>query len=112
MGTKESRERTGRKRQYDKERRKDPALVRAQRILRDYGLTPEQFIEMEAKQEGRCAICKRKPTGSTPQVSRLHVDHCHLTGRVRGLLCHRCNLAIGQLYEDPELFRNALEYLG
>jgi hypothetical protein len=54
-----------------------------------YGLTPERFDEMVVDQEGRCAICRRE----FPQTP--HVDHDHETGKVRGLLCRRCNIMLG-----------------
>ena len=50
------------------------------------GVTDEDYARMLAAQGGGCAIC-----GATPKTRRLHVDHDHRTGRVRGLLCHRCN---------------------
>jgi hypothetical protein len=72
-----------------------------------YGLTQEQFMEMYNKQEGKCAIC-----GDKPETQRgLHIDHCHKTNQVRGLLCHGCNTAIGGLREDPEIFQKAISYL-
>lgn len=71
-----------------------------------YGITPERFREMLAKQDGRCAICLGQPG-----IKGLAVDHCHSTGAVRGLLCGRCNTAIGLLREDPVIFRAAMDYL-
>jgi hypothetical protein len=70
-----------------------------------YGLTPEQYDEMLEKQGGGCAICG-KPPGDTA----LHVDHCHETGRVRGLLCFSCNAGLGQFRHDPELLYQAMEH--
>ena len=61
---------------------------------------------MLAEQEGGCAIC-----GEPPKTSALHVDHCHDTGRVRGLLCFRCNSALGNFREDPAILTAALDYL-
>ena len=72
-----------------------------------YGLSPEGFARMLEKQDNACAVC-RKPL--SPGVGR-HVDHCHFTKKVRGILCMDCNIAIGRLKEDPELFRAALAYL-
>jgi len=70
-----------------------------------YGLTPEHYEEMLERQGGGCAICG-KPPGDTA----LHVDHCHETGRVRGLLCFSCNAGLGQFKHDPELLEAALTY--
>ena len=52
-----------------------------------YGITPDDVATMREKQGGRCALCR--------EARRLEVEHDHLTGKVRGLTCHRCNLAIG-----------------
>ncbi len=70
-----------------------------------YGLTPERYDEMLEAQGGGCAICG-KPPGDTA----LHVDHCHETGRVRGLLCFSCNAGLGQFHHDPELLYEAMAY--
>lgn len=60
------------------------------RLLRRYGLTKERYEAMLLAQDGRCACCGYPPTGS----HALGVDHCHETGRVRGLLCKVCNRLI------------------
>lgn len=70
-----------------------------------YGITLKEYEEMEKKQEGRCAICEGK------QKKKLHVDHCHTTGKVRGLLCNRCNLGIGQLGDTSETLIKAYTYI-
>jgi len=71
-----------------------------------YGITIEEYEQMEKEQKGVCKICKKKPEG------HLHVDHSHKTKKVRGLLCGCCNRGIGLLKEDPQIFLNSLEYLG
>jgi len=68
-----------------------------------YGLTPEAFDAMLVKQGGACAIC-------TEALSAPRVDHCHTTGKVRGLLCHACNIRLSGL-EDAEFQRAARAYL-
>jgi hypothetical protein len=73
-----------------------------------YGITVEQYDEMIARQQGKCAICSYEPA---PGERRLSVDHDHGTGAVRALLCGRCNVALGMLREDPDLIRAAAEYL-
>jgi hypothetical protein len=70
------------------------------------GVTLEQFEAMMLAQGGVCAIC-REP----PQMRRLDVDHEHETGRVRGLLCRRCNTAIGKMRDDPKILLRAIAYL-
>jgi len=74
-------------------------------LLRDYGITAEDYDAMFSSQGGTCAICKRS------QTKRLHVDHDHSTGAVRGLLCRACNTAIGMFEDDTERLRNAITYL-
>lgn len=69
-------------------------------------LTQPQFDAMVRKQKGLCAICRKPPT-----KRRLSVDHCHKTGRVRGLLCNHCNLGIGYFRDCPKNARSAARYL-
>lgn len=57
-----------------------------------YGLTQAQYDEIHCRQEGLCKLCQKRSSG------KLHVDHCHKTGKIRGLLCFRCNTALG-VYE-------------
>jgi hypothetical protein len=87
----------------------NPEKVVAQRRrgnLRRYGLTPEQYAMMYLEQDEACAICLA-PSPSGP----LHVDHDHVTGAVRQLLCTCCNTALGKFRESPEILARALEYL-
>jgi len=72
----------------------------------NYGITLEQYEEMNEAQEGRCKICKQ-----VPETMRLAVDRDHKTGEVRGLLCHRCNLGIGSLRDSIVLLEEAIKYL-
>ena len=73
-----------------------------------YGLSNEQYEEMLSAQSGVCAICEKGcPTGKS-----LAVDHDHLSGRIRGLLCADCNGALGHFKDDPALLRRAIVYLG
>jgi hypothetical protein len=69
-----------------------------------YGLTLAEYRALQARQGNACAIC-RKP------VRVLCIDHCHITGRVRGLLCLKCNSALGFCDDDPQRLRAALAYL-
>jgi hypothetical protein len=64
---------------------------------------------MMLAQEGKCALCHTdKPNG---RGKRLHVDHCHGTGKIRALLCHSCNAGLGAFKDDPALLRAAIDYL-
>lgn len=89
-----------------------PERRQATRRLCRYGVTPEQFDQMLADQNGVCAICGEPETRMRLDVLLpLSVDHDHVTGRVRGLLCHPCNQAIGFFKDDPERLVKAIEYL-
>jgi len=72
-------------------------------LKRHYGLTQAERDEMVASQRGLCVICLKAPA--------VHVDHCHETGKVRGVLCFNCNSAIGKLGDDPDAVRRAAAYL-
>lgn len=76
-------------------------------LQRNFGISVDQYDELLRAQSGRCAICHSKPT---PGIS-LHVDHDHETGSNRGLLCFRCNNALGDLGDDMDRLRVAGEYL-
>jgi hypothetical protein len=89
---------------------------RKYRIQKQYGLSPERYEAMLAAQGGRCAICGT----SEPRLNSnavyyctfsFHVDHCHETGKVRGLLCSRCNVGLGSFEDDVELLERAVAYL-
>ena len=86
-----------------------------------YGITLEEFEAMLTEQDGRCKICL-EPVGSLVIESnyrsrdpdkwkRAMVDHCHRTGKVRGILCMGCNFSIGHFKDDPEILRRAAAYL-
>lgn len=70
---------------------------------RRFGLDPEGYETLLRTQKGKCAICRKK--------RKLVVDHDHVTGRVRGLLCQPCNMGIGGLDDDVKLLRRAIKYL-
>lgn len=90
---------------------KMPRHVRAS-MLRRYGLTMEQYDAMLARQGGICAACSRPETRRINGiVTRLAVDHCHATGKVRGLLCANCNTAVGHLRDDPQAAYGVARYL-
>lgn len=74
-----------------------------------YGITVEEFNQMVDIQGGRCACCKREPQGKGA-AAVLNVDHDHVTGRVRGLLCNPCNQAMGLMKDNPVMIRQLLKY--
>ena len=73
--------------------------------LRRYGLTEEEYQNLLERSNNGCEICG-EPFRATP-----HIDHCHDTGRVRGLLCSHCNHGLGKFRNDPQLLRKAIRYL-
>ena len=86
--------------------------VKERRRQRD--LTMEQYEQMLKAQGGGCAICGGKVNMKTRWkkcIKRLAVDHCHKTGKVRGLLCWMCNSSIGRMKDDPALLRKAADYV-
>lgn len=79
-------------------RKANPDLYRDKSYRHKYGITLAQYNDMHAAQGGCCAICKESDRGSVEKpYHRLHVDHSHETGKVRGLLCRRCNTSVGFL---------------
>lgn len=76
---------------------------RSGRFLRLYGLTEDDLAAMIEAQGGLCAICHERPAE--------HVDHDHLTGIVRRVLCFPCNAALGHFLDRPDLLRSAIDYL-
>lgn len=96
----------GRK-QYQRDwRAANPLRAKAHGLKKAYGITLERFHDMMEAQGGKCAICKQKP-----ERHALNVDHCHATGKVRGLLCHKCNRALGLFRDSQTLLANAISYL-
>lgn len=74
----------------------------------NYGITLEEYDKILFNQNGKCKICGKE---NGKRYKRLHIDHNHATGKIRGLLCHSCNVAIGFLHDDPELLQRAIDYL-
>jgi hypothetical protein len=79
-----------------------------------YGMTVDEYDEMHERQQGLCAICGNSEPNvdrRTGEPMRLSVDHDHETGRVRGLLCQKCNRALGLLDDDVDRLKWAIDYL-
>lgn len=82
------------------------------RLKRQYKITLKQYDAMFISQGGACSICGCPETIKLKNiVKRLSVDHNHITGKVRGLLCHKCNQALGLLGENPVVIKSLLEYI-
>jgi hypothetical protein len=94
---------TKRKEQYNPEIAKNDSLKSL------YGITLEQYNSMLVRQNYCCFICGNHETSSTK--GRLFVDHDHVTGKIRGLLCGKCNSLLGMAQDDPEILIKAIAYL-
>lgn len=95
----------------------NPDHVRAYRKFRrlkiEYGISVVSYLNMLHLQNQRCLVCKTSFDDVAVQDSRLarHVDHDHSTGKLRGVLCHYCNVMIGHASESPAVLRKAADYL-
>jgi len=90
--------------------RDNPEKKRAQKYRHRYGIDIQDYNKMLKEQGGVCKICKSK-TPKRKNAKYFAVDHCHTTGKVRGLLCYNCNSALGKLNDNAELLKKALDYL-
>ena len=116
MGLKNAeQQRIYRNRHRAKLKREHPEKYYRQRAadnIKRYGLTVDEFESALVASKGLCAICRRPESVKQKGVlQRLSIDHNHETGKFRGLLCKRCNTAIGQLGDDPLRARALAEYL-
>lgn len=79
---------------------------------KSYGLTYKEVLKLRKKQNELCAICGEKGFMMNDRVkSPLNVDHCHETGKIRGLLCHNCNRGLGLFQDSIERLKSAIAYL-
>jgi hypothetical protein len=100
-------------------RAKDPSFYRKfewpSKLRTKYGITVADYDRMLEEQDGGCAICgTRVPCvrrHKNIETEKFFVDHCHVTGKVRGLLCNACNRALGYLRDDPTIIDRAASYL-
>ena len=89
-------------------RKRGSLVVRDYNLRKLYSMTLVDFDQMLASQKGRCRICGTDKPG---HKGRFCVDHNHNTGEVRGILCHKCNTALGLLQDSPSLLQSARDYL-
>lgn len=87
---------------------RNKARIREQQAQKKYGVTPEQTEELLTAQGFKCAICHDDTPGGSGDW---HIDHCHASGAVRGLLCSRCNTGLGQFRDNTTFLANAIAYL-
>lgn len=95
-----------RKLQSQKESKKD--YCHNKHLQNTYGITFSEYMEMFNEQMGKCLICKRHQIDFK---KRLFVDHCHTTGKIRGLLCQQCNMCLGGARDKIEVLLSAIKYL-
>ena len=99
--------------EYDRTKRDGVALYerngRKHHLRRKYGITVAEYQQLLKQQDGQCAICKTDDPGKGKR--HFHVDHCHDTGAVRGLLCVKCNMGLGCFNDGRDLLQTAIEYL-
>lgn len=105
---KKNRETISQQRKYKRSKTDDIDARREYQLRRKFNLTSVEYDAILERQGGGCAICRQ---ARDPNGRWLAVDHCHDTGRVRGLLCTNCNQAIGKLQDNPDRLRVAVAYL-
>jgi len=100
-------------RKWQQQRRKvNREYYKNHELKKLYGVSYEWYLETLSKQNGVCAICFQPETAVIrDKLLSLAVDHCHDTGKVRGLLCRSCNNSIGAFKHDPKILQSAIKYL-
>lgn len=93
----------------EERKRKTEIAKRNITLKRSYGIDLNEFDRMNRIQNGLCCICQRPER--SPKTNNLSVDHCHKTGKIRGLLCMSCNMALGLFEDEPSRLSNAIKYL-
>ena len=92
----------------------NPALHAANKAnhdLKRFGLTLDDYFSMLESQGGGCAVCRTKSPRGRGVTRPFAVDHCHRSGKVRALLCHRCNGALGMVSDSKETLHRLISYL-
>jgi hypothetical protein len=92
--------------------KKNPVKIKTYYLKRMYGLDYESYIRLLEAQNGLCYLCNKPETQKRRGVTiSLAIDHCHVSGKVRKLLCARCNTVIGMIEEDLPLLEKMMKYL-
>lgn len=89
-------------------REKTKNVTTSGRLKRQYGITLEDYNDLLVVQNYKCAIC---PKSHSESLHGLHIDHCHKTKKVRGLLCMQCNTVLGKVNDNIKILENAITYL-
>lgn len=87
---------------------KQKAYVKKHNLKKNYGITEEEYKNLLAKYDYRCAVCQQAE--GEPKI-KLCIDHDHKTGKIRGILCSKCNAALGMLDDTPERIIKLFQYL-
>lgn len=87
--------------------RKHVPYSKDKRLKRKYGISIHDYQQMVINQSGRCDICKSPESDKV----KFQVDHCHKTGKIRSLLCNRCNSVLGFAQDSTEILQSAIKYL-
>lgn len=110
----ENKERANAKNRRWKERHREEALKRGRysKVKELYGLTKDEYDLLLAEHNHVCAICGKEEFITLKGTKwNLSIDHCHKTGKIRGLLCAQCNVGIAKFHEDITFLKNAIKYL-
>lgn len=89
--------------------KKDPETYKWRVMKNVYGMSKEDFFDLLEKQDNKCALCGKPYLGLARRD--IHIDHCHETGKIRGLLCLGCNTGLGMLGDNEAGLLKALEYI-
>jgi hypothetical protein len=87
----------------------DPSVYQNNHLKRNYGITLNDYNQMLTEQKHQCAVCGTTEPGG--KHGKFMVDHCHKTGKVRGLLCKSCNIALGEVGDNTQTLQSMIEYL-
>jgi hypothetical protein len=99
------------KSKYDLELKAIKPFRNHESSIKRYGLTAQEYEQLYKEQDGCCKICKDSAPLHSNNRTRLYVDHCHDTKKVRGLLCKNCNSGLGQFRENVKTMEDAIQYL-
>lgn len=97
-----------------KKKLEDPLYFKGHQLKSSHGIGRKEYEEMLPNANSVCEIChlpETKISNKTGKPTTLSVDHNHESGKIRGLLCHRCNLALGYLQEDIKVAKNLIDYV-
>lgn len=90
------------------DRKKNPAKYKNYDLKKKFNISLKEYNEKLKQQKHRCSLCKRHKSNFKKALA---VDHCHETGKVRGLLCDKCNVGLGSFYENIKTLESAIKYL-